>query len=949
MISLRQTALLLLLCPLATHTAEARRLTGRDASDSPARKQKNRTVVAFERIATGMRPLYKHPSTMAFRQPLGAREPAHVASEAQTAKYGISIYRAPEGQSARAAFTAQMVEDGYEELPCLTPGTDQWIVPTDLLIVQFARSAAPADIQTFLRATGATIVRERVHHKNQYVVRVPDARASLEIAYAWNSDPLVIWAQANCFRQAEPRMTPNDTLFYAQWHLLNTNQNGSLIHRDVSATRAWNISTGSTNVVIAVLDDGFDTNHVDLAANCLTNGWDFVDDDSDVSPAGGANHGMFVAGVCSAVTSNGIGVAGLAVQCKLLPIRVYEDGVVDIDWADSIEYAADRADVLNISYLVDPAPVNVAAIRYAVTSGRGGRGCVIAGAHGNVGVFRRYINDAVTSAEILSVSGTSNYDRRSYFGDYGPSLRLVGCAGGGNIAIITLDRSNRYNTVNAQGTSFSCPLATGIAALLISENPQWSGLEVRRQIESTCDKVDAGAYPYNARGWNSTYGFGRLNAWEALTADPAPWDPYEPDNTSVNAAPIEDGELQYRSLQTGADEDWVRLTVTNTFDLQLTVVGTTNAGLELYDSSVALIATNTSGWPSYCYLLSNSLPGSTYYARVYSPPGVAISNYGLHMAVLNLLDVHEPDNVRTNARTIEPWRMHYHTLYPSSDVDYVTFTLDTNATARFWTMGELGGDTLLWLHNSNGTEIGSADDGVPNSYYSYMETNLTPAQYYLRVQDFSNAPLASYQILYELYAHDTYEPNNTYTQATPIASGQRMHGSLFPTNDLDWFVFSISNRANVLVLTDTINPYWYADSELTLYNSNVVEIAYNNNGNNLGLAGWGYSAIFKTNLAAGTYYIKAANYWEDGLPAFSDPDYYVALDVFSAEAEMTEIGRSTAGVDIEWSGDAAFSYRVERGSDTNWSAVTNLDGRVYRNYWSDPDATNSTWYRVMGE
>ena len=481
-----------------------------------------------------------------------------------------------------------------------------------------------------------------------------------------------------------------------------------------------------------------------------------------------------------------------------------------------------------------------------------------------------------------------------------------------------------------EGTSMSCPLAAGVAALIISEHPTWSGLAVRRQIESTCDKIDAEA-------WNEQYGYGRLNAWAALTTTPSPWDPYESDSTAATAKPIEDGELQYRSLSTGTDKDWVSFSITNISDFQLTVVGTTNAGLELYNSTLTLIATNSFGWPSYCYLIATNQPATTYYARVLSPSGVAISNYGLHFAILNLKDGYEPDDVLANAKPITPLTMQYHTLNPGSEDDWVTFTLPRSAGVKIWTMGEIGGDTEIWLKDSGGTTLAHNADGNYNAPYSYISNFLGAGTYYVQVEEYWMEALPSYQLLLEVYDIDNYETNNTPAAATPIASGQRLPCTIYPSGDEDWFTYTVPNRANALLLTDTPNRFWGGDTTLTLYNSNLVQLAQNDDGND-----YSYSAIFTTNLTAGIYYAKV-----EGWGGSIDPDYYLSLDIYNSEAQLTAIQSATNGIGIAWSGDASFDYQVDVFSNNTWGAATNLEGRVGVNCWTDPEIRSTRWYRVV--
>ena len=923
-------------------------------------------VVACERIAGENRPLYAHPNLAAFRNPRSGALPAEggMSIRVRDPESGIVVYQVASAE--KAALKAALGKRGFSEIPAYATPDGRWVVPTDQLVVQFRREATQAEVDAFLAARGGKIVRSRRNHHNQFVVEIADPAFAMKTAADWYSSDLVEWAQANCLRESKPRFMPNDAHFSQQWYLHNTNQSGSVLNRDLCAERAWDITRGNTNVIVAVLDDGFELTHPDLAANVFSNsaelvdtldndgngytndywGWDFWHDDNDPSPVHTNDaHGMATAGLILAAADNGLGVAGVANLCKLLPVRVYSDDVVkDINWADAVEYAAELADVLSISYFIEPAALNHDALRYAVTSGRGGKGCVVCAALGNDGVYRRYMADLATAPEVLSVSGNSNYDKRSWFGDYGPSLRLVGPAGGGNIGISSTDRTGAdgYDPTDycldvLEGTSFSCPLAAGVAALVISEHPTWSGLAVRRQIEATCDKIDAEAFPYNSAGWNDRYGFGRLNARAALATPPAPWDPYETDNTAGTAHAIEDGEMQYRSLNTGADADWVSFSLATNSDIQLTVVGTTNAGMELYNSAETLIATNTSGSPSYCYLVVSNQSAGTYYARVFSPPSVAIPNYGLHFGILNFKDSYEGDNARANAKSIAPRQMQYRTLYPGTDDDWVTFTLPRAADIDIWTMGEIEGDTVLVLRNASQQLIATNDDGYYNAPYSHIAETLLAGTYYIHVTEYYSAALPSYQLVLEVYDIDNYETNNAPAQATPIASGGRLSCTLHPSGDEDWFIFSVSNRANALLLTDSQNPYWGGDTIITLFDSNLVELAQNDEGNN-----YSYSAIFITNLAAGVYYAKV-----EGWSGSTDPDYYFALDIYSSEAELTSVQQDTNGIGIAWTGDASFDYRVEVASNLVWNVVTNLEGHIGENRWTDPGTTTSRWYRVV--
>ena len=932
---------------------------------------KSRSPAAVERYAGQTRVLHKAEAVVAFRRLSGHDNPVSdrsgVRFRGKHEASGIVVFEAR--PSARRALSTDMRARGYFETPCYTTLGGRWVVPTDLIVVQFRPDASNEDIRRFLAGAKVERVSARAGRDRQLIVRASDPARALALAAEWHASRLVQWAQANCVRQAVPRFTPNDTEYPLQWHLRNTGQGGGLFKHDVAAERAWDITRGNSNVLIAVLDDGFPTNHPDLVGNYFVNsaewptngldddangyvddyrGWDFPASDNNPVPESDDDHGTAVSGLAMAIANNANAVAGLAHRCRLLPVRVYADSLDnDIDWAEAIDYAAGFSNVavISISYLLDPTPLNMDALRHAQVHGRGGKGTLICVALGNDGVRRRYLEDLAAAPEVLGVGGNSNYDKRSWFADFGPALDLVAAAGGGNRSLVTTDRlgaagyePGSFSTNSAEGTSFSCPQVAATAALLASLHPDWTALEIQRQIEMTCDKIDSGVAEYNARGWSEFYGYGRLNAWAALATPALPWDPYEPDNSAGAAVRIEDSEMQYRSLATGADEDWVRFTLARPGDIRLTVVGTTNAALQIYNSAMILVATNDPEAYPYAISTANGLAATTYYARVVSPSASAIPFYGLHFGILNEVDAYESDDNLGSAVPIEPREMQYRTIYPTGDVDWATFTLDREAGVEIYTLGELNGDTALFLRDSGGGLIASDTD--TNYWYSYVSNTLPAGVYYVEVQSWTNTvPLASYQLEVQVYGPDALETNDDSTTARPMVTGQRYSGTIHPEGDRDWFTFTISNRACVLLLTDTINPMWLGDTIITLMNESLVGIATNDDGNDLDSNGYGYSALCMSNLAAGTYFVEVSGWGVD-------VDYYLAFDVFNPESVITNIALGTNGITLSWPGDSVFNYSVAAGRENSWTPVTNLPGRVGANSWTDANPATTRWYRI---
>jgi subtilisin family serine protease len=916
------------------------------------------------------RPLFINTRHVAFRRQGGrTRAPASWSQARRIAEHrnkGIALYEIPEGidpTTARQNLVRALAAKDFDELPCYSSASAKWMVPTDLIIVQFKPNATPAQITALFSDNAVVKVEQRKRRTKQYLVQVSSPADAITIARRWCDVDYVSWAQVNWLREARKKLIPNDARFDEQWYLHNTGQGGGLPNRDVYAERAWDITTGHPSVVIAILDDGFDLLHPDLMANVFSNaaeifngqdsdtneyiddvfGWDFVDNTNDVSPKGDTdNHGTVSAGFACAVGNNGAEIASLAYGCRFLPLRVAGEGLVgDIDWINSMDYAASLADVISIGYFIDPTPGNLQALRNALVTGRDGLGCVVVAALGNDGVLRRYSSDAAAAPEVISVSAVSNYDRKSWFADYGPAVDVVAPGGGGSFALLTTDRigSNGYDSTSyclADGTSASAPITAGLAALMVAQHPTWSGLEVRQAIEASCDRIDSVAHPYDTNGWNDYYGFGRINAWKALTMAQPEWDTYEPDNGTNTATAIADGELQYRSLGTD-DVDWVSFTILSTTDLRLSVLGTTNTQLYLYNDSGQEIGEEDTNSLPYSHLETNGLSSGTYYAKVENPDSVAIPFYGLHFGILNMPDQYEADNGTNEAATIVPRQMQFHTFYPTGDVDWATFDLSGSTKVDIWTMGDMDGDTVLFLRDVTGALITTNDDfNYPYSFYSHISTQLNAGKYYVEVRELNDDALPSYQLLLETYQQDADDPADTSTNtAVPISDGERIVHTLYTTNDVDWFTFELTNRSSVLVMTDSENPFLDQESRdtlLVLYKDNggLVTLSTNADGNNIY-----FSAIYQPGLDTGRYYVEVRG--QDLTNPC--PNYSLALDVFEQKSAIDSLSVDTNGLEIGWSGNASFMYGVEETSDLtvtqSWSVVTNVEGFMGRNSWTD--------------
>ena len=315
------------------------------------------------------------------------------------------------------------------------------------------------------------------------VLSLPDQVDEAGFANALASRPDVEFAELDrIVRPAE--VTPNDPWF-ANWE-------GHL--KRIQAPAAWSTTTGSPNVVIAILDTGVDATHEDLVSK-LVPGWNSNNNNSNTSDVSG--HGTAVAGTAAAASNNGMGVASVCWGCMIMPVRV-SDASGNATYsaiASGLTWAADHgARVANISYIVSDSSVVTSAAQYFQS-----KGGVVASSAGNYSTF----SNSSDNPYILTVSAT---DQSDVIYDYSNTGKNIDLAAPGDS--FSTQMGGGY--VSTGGTSYSSPIVAGVAALVMSANPSLSGAQVQNVLKESADDL-------GALGWDSTYGSGRVNAARAVS------------------------------------------------------------------------------------------------------------------------------------------------------------------------------------------------------------------------------------------------------------------------------------------------------------------------------------------------------------------------------------------------------------------------------------------------
>jgi hypothetical protein len=325
---------------------------------------------------------------------------------------------------------------------------------------------------------------------------------------------------------AFPQDPPNDPLYDAsplpnsrqeQWDLTTD--------RGISVDRAWGLSTGK-GVVIADIDVGVDTENVELKGR-LTNGFDFFMNDRSVTSETENNHGTNVAGVLGAATDNGEGIAGIAPDARIMPVRTADNILHQGSrLAAGIVWAVDHgADVISMSL---GAESRSAALDRAVAYAHR-KGVVMVAAIGNESA--NHHNYPATYDPVIAVGGinpdtadaaaqgalepqtpvATDFTVRAAYSDYGPHIDLAAPT-----QVPTTDYGGGYPR-NWSGTSAATPHVAGVAALVKAARPNLTPVEIRQLLIQTADDL-SGAQNGGKLGWDQYTGYGRVNAFEAVNA-----------------------------------------------------------------------------------------------------------------------------------------------------------------------------------------------------------------------------------------------------------------------------------------------------------------------------------------------------------------------------------------------------------------------------------------------
>lgn len=458
------------------------------------------------------------------------------------------------------------------------PGT--FVYLSDQITVQFATWVDNTKINVI--ANTFNLVQDQpvegVPNTFVFLVSKQATQNPVKITNQLQTLPEVLAAEPNIIIQQEPHYRPQDSFYPQQWYLNHNGGNQLVAGSHISVEQAWDVTRGVRSIVVAVVDDSFDLRHPDFQGNGKVIAPRDLKE-NDFLPLPGekeTSHGTACAGLAVA-EENGSGIVGVAPGCAMMPIRT-TGFLDDKSIEDAFNWAVEKgASVISCSWGASAVyfPLSIrqkAAISRAATNGRKGKGCVIIFAAGNA---NRPINGSINEQnwpknivqgrtnwlsgfavhpDVITVSASTSLNKKAAYSNWGDNISV--CAPSNNappgmwfqetgyvytqptivsalvgVGMLTTDQIGGAGydagnfTNNFGGTSSATPIVAGVAALVLSANPDLTAQQVKRILQDTADKiVDNNPDPqlgmrggtYNSNGHSQWFGYGKVNAAKAV-------------------------------------------------------------------------------------------------------------------------------------------------------------------------------------------------------------------------------------------------------------------------------------------------------------------------------------------------------------------------------------------------------------------------------------------------
>jgi hypothetical protein len=436
----------------------------------------------------------------------------------------------PSDEMTRAFSAGEDVSDADEVGKVIIGRSGSVSIATNRLNVQLKPELSEEECETILSEENLDVLTKLNFAPNLYEVVARGREDALAASVELHEDERFTLAEPAFIEHIPQRLTPNDPRFAEQWQWNNSGQNGGTAGADVGAEEAWD-STLGVGIRVAVIDNGFDADHEDLAAGVsgLSGFFRQVAGGTAAFTQGTAgmpdnNHGTFCAGIVGARHDNGNGGCGIAPECELTLIACLGDQVgTQTTLARAVGYATNPAnenvvtDAGGVDILVSSLGPNGAgwdltvtlelALEAAGTEGRNGRGLAIFWAASNGRNVDVTLDEVVSQDDVIAVVRSDRDDKEDNAAR-GATVDLIAPG----VDVFSTKSGNAYGT--STGTSFAAPCTAGCAALALSVNPDLSRDGLRQLMFDSAEKI--GGVAYDANGHNDDYGFGRVDANHAV-------------------------------------------------------------------------------------------------------------------------------------------------------------------------------------------------------------------------------------------------------------------------------------------------------------------------------------------------------------------------------------------------------------------------------------------------
>ncbi|EFM09007.1 peptidase S8 and S53 subtilisin kexin sedolisin [Paenibacillus curdlanolyticus YK9] len=520
--------------------------------------------------------------------------------------------------------------------------------------------------------------------------------------------------------------TPSDPRYAEQWYAPR-----------IKADQAWNTTTGSSGMIVAVIDTGVDSDHPDLIANLIP-GYNTIDNTTNTEDI--HSHGTHVSGIIAASMNNGQGISGIAPSSAIMPLKAMNDGGTgsSLDVIEAIQWATDHgAKIINMSLgFSSYSQAMQDAVNYANSMGV----LVVAAAGNNNSSAASY---PAALANVLSVVATDTNNAKASFSNYGTTVDIS--APGTEILSTVPGGGYEYK----QGTSMASPVVAGGAALVWNSHPELSTSELTRLLETTT--IDLGT-----AGRDNTFGYGLIDVNAAINADP-------------NA-----NTLGLRVNQVSADPFGPTGSNTTTVTFSLDVAA--NVSVNIYDSSMNLVktvmtnlakkaGTNTFTWNGK-NTANQLVPSGEYQIEL----DASATGLGFQRAYETItIDREAPAFNNLIAGPLDQGHKYGYT-YDLSEESYVSLTAYNNLNKLVYTftsneLQQAGNHTLLFLDMD--TDLGIR---IPGKYIYRLEAK-DPAGHTTKIEQISYVNYTGPNLTAVSASVSPFKPTGTSTTALKYTLG----------------------------------------------------------------------------------------------------------------------------------------------------------------------------------